>query len=77
MVKARKKRKPTKRRKTTRTTKLKQVRLSPVGRAIKQKIGELKRLEPTPQVSEAIGKMEESLAQLTQICGDVMIFPSS
>ena len=56
--------------------KLKQVRLSPVGRAIKQKIGELKRLEPTPQVSEAIGKMEESLAQLTQICGDVMIFPS-
>jgi hypothetical protein len=76
MVKARAKRKPTKRRKTTRTTKLKQVRLSPVGRAIRQKIGELKRLEQTPHVSEAIGKMEESLAQLTQICGDVMIFPA-
>lgn len=75
MVKARSKRKPTKRRKATRTTKPTQVRLSPVGKAIKQKIGELRRLEQTPQVSEAIGKMEESLAQLTQICGDVMIFP--
>jgi hypothetical protein len=76
MVKARAKRKPTKRRPTTRTQKPKSVRLSPVGKAIRQKIAELKRLEQTPRVGEAIGRMEESLAQLTQICGDVMIFPS-
>jgi hypothetical protein len=77
MAKARKKRRPAKRGTTKRkTTKGKAVRLSPVGKAIKQKIRELERLERTPRVTEAIGKMEESLSQLSQICGDIMIFPA-
>jgi hypothetical protein len=75
MVKSRAKRRATKRRTTTR--KPKNVRLSPVGKAIKQKIKEMRKLDQTPQVTEAIGKMEESLAQLSQICGDIMIFPAS
>jgi hypothetical protein len=76
MVKARKRR-PAKRRRTSRKPQATSVRLTPVGRAIKQKIKELERLEQTPRVTEAIGKMQESLAQLTQICGDIMIFPAN
>jgi hypothetical protein len=76
MVKARKRR-PTKRTSKRRPTgKPKAVRLSPVRTAVKQKIREMKKLEQTPRVTEAIGKMEECLAQFSQICGDVMIFPA-
>jgi hypothetical protein len=76
MAKARPKRRPVKRGTRKRTKKAKAVRLSPVGSAVKQKIRELKKLEQTPRVTEAIGKMEECLAQLSQICGDIMIFPA-
>jgi hypothetical protein len=53
----------------------KMVELSPVRRAVQNKIKELRKLEQTPRVSEAIGRMEECLAQVTQMCGDHMIFP--
>jgi hypothetical protein len=77
MVKARSKRRPAKRGAKKRATRgKKSVRLTPVRTAVKQKIRELKRLEQTPRVTEAIGKMEECLAQFSQICGEVMIFPA-
>jgi hypothetical protein len=35
----------------------------------------MRKLEQTPRVREAIGRMEEALAQFSQICGTHMIVP--
>lgn len=51
------------------------VSLRPAKQAVRRKIGEMKRLEQTPRVREAIGRMEEALAQFSQICGTHMIVP--
>ncbi len=52
-----------------------EVELSDVRRVVTKKIKHLRTLEQTPRVSEAIGRMEEALSQVTQMCGDHMIFP--
>jgi hypothetical protein len=51
------------------------VEFSSVRKVARRKIQELKRLEQTPEVIAAIGRMEECVAQVTQICGDDMLFP--
>jgi hypothetical protein len=51
------------------------VEFSTVRKAAEQKIKELKRLEQTPDVAAAIGRMEECIAQVSQICGHNMLFP--
>jgi hypothetical protein len=62
-------------RRPTRRAKSNEVALTPVRTVVTKKIKELRRREQTPRVSEAIGRMEECLAQITQMCGDHMIFP--
>jgi hypothetical protein len=51
------------------------IEFRPVRRVVKSKIAELRKLPQTPQVAEAIGRMEECLAQVTQMCGENMLFP--
>jgi len=52
-----------------------EVELSDVRRVVERKIKHLRGLEQTPRVKEAMGRMQEALAQVTQMCGDWMIFP--
>lgn len=51
------------------------VEFSSVRKAARKKIEELRALEQTPEVIAAIGRMEECVAQVTQICGDNMLLP--
>jgi hypothetical protein len=78
MSKARSKRRPVKRTAKSKTKRKPSRRKLSLGRArteVKGKINALKKLEQTPKVEETIGKLEECLAQFSQICGTHMIIP--
>lgn len=78
MAKARKmgssrRRATTKKRRTM--SRVRKVELSPVRRAVERKIAQLKRLEQTPRVREALKRMKRCKAEVAAMCGTHMLFP--
>lgn len=78
MAKARSKKRSVKRAAKSKTKRKPSRRKLSLGQArteVTSKIKALKKLEQTPKVEETIGKLEECLAQFSQICGTHMIIP--
>jgi hypothetical protein len=79
MAKARRRRKASVRRTGTKARRRpagrKKFELSPVRRAVDRKIKQLKQLEQTPNVREAIKRMKRCKAEVVAMCGTHMLIP--